>query len=92
MGRPLCLDSDKAVARVVHIGHSLYATLPRNIARIAGIKAGDRLAVETDGRSVLLAKIPFEDLINRALMRAHLDRMDSGENKSGQSKRNEVLP
>lgn len=76
MARPIAADSNKSVARVVRIGHALYVTLPQPIARITGIKPGDRVAVETDGRSVVFAKIPFDELINLALLRQNrgLDR------------------
>lgn len=57
------------MARVVQIGHSLYVTIPAPIRNQAGLKPGDRVAVETDGRSVIFAKIPFEELINRALLK-----------------------
>lgn len=51
------------------VGHSIYVTVPGPILRLSGLKAGDRVAMETDGRTVLFAKIPFEELINMALLR-----------------------
>ncbi len=69
MARVKYIDEKRCVARVVSIGHSLYVTIPSPIRNLAGLKAGDRVAVETDGRTVLFAKIPFEELINRALLR-----------------------
>lgn len=78
MARTKAIDEKRCVARVVSIGHSLYVTLPPPIRNLAGLKAGDRVAVETDGRTVLFAKIPFEELINRALLKRELKERNGG--------------
>jgi hypothetical protein len=55
----------REVSRVVGVGHALYMLVPTGICRRTGLKKGDRLAMETDGRTVYAARIPFEDLISK---------------------------
>lgn len=57
--------TDRAVSRITRFGASLYMLVPLSICEKAGIKRGDRVALDTDGRTVYFARIPFEELINR---------------------------
>jgi hypothetical protein len=55
----------KQVSAVVQVGRSLYALLPQKVCQEAGLKRGDRMVIETDGRLIYAARIPFEELISR---------------------------
>lgn len=57
------------VGRVVQNGGSLYLTLPTVICEIAGLRKGDRMAIDTDGRVVFAARIPIEDLLNQRVFK-----------------------
>lgn len=84
MPRTKSYGEKRNVGRLVNIGHSVYVTVPAPILRFAGLKAGDRVAMETDGRSVIFAKIPFDELINRALLRREVAEKSGGsEGSSG---------
>lgn len=83
MARPMAADSFQGVGRVIKIGQALYVTLPKNIAHFVGLKQGDRVAMETDGQSVIFAKVPFEELINQRVLRAHRAQMDRERKNSG---------
>lgn len=67
MARTIYLGPErKDVSRVVQVGRALYCCLPRKVCELAGLKRGDRLVIETDGRMIYAARIPFEELIHKA--------------------------
>ena len=55
----------KQVSTVTAVGRSLYILLPQQVCELAGLKRGDRMVIETDGRMVYATRIPFEELIRR---------------------------
>lgn len=59
----------REIGRAIKVGRALYVAIPTLIQQATGIKRGDRLAFETDGRTVLMAKIPIEEIISRALLK-----------------------
>jgi hypothetical protein len=57
------------VARVIRISKALYLGVPRKIAEMLCLRAGDRMAVITDGRTLAAAKIDMHEIVNRALLK-----------------------
>jgi hypothetical protein len=55
----------RKVSRIIQNGRSLYLLVPPDLQEVVGWKKGDAIALDTDGRTVFAARIPFEDLINR---------------------------
>lgn len=55
----------KDISRVVAVGNALYVLLPKKVCELTGLKRGDRLCMETDGRMVYAARVPFEELMAR---------------------------
>ena len=53
------------ISRVVQHGRALYVTIPTGAAAQAGIKRHDRLGVTVEGRTLLMERIPFEELATR---------------------------
>lgn len=43
--------------------------IPKKIAEQICVKAGDRMAILTDGRTIAAAKIELHEIVNRALMK-----------------------
>lgn len=66
------------ISRVVKISRALYVSIPAAIQAAAGIKRGDRLVWETDGRTILMAKIPMEEIITRGILRDRVGARDGG--------------
>lgn len=64
MARTIYLGPErKEVSRVVQVGRGLYMLLPTKVAEKAGVKRGDRLCVDTNGRMIFMARIPWEELM-----------------------------
>lgn len=53
------------VSRVIKIGRALYVGISAETAKRAGVKKGDRLGVTVEGRTVVMERIPFEELATR---------------------------
>ena len=58
-------DEQWHISRVVQHGRALYVTIPTGAAAQAGIKRHDRLGVTVEGRTLLMERIPFEELATR---------------------------
>lgn len=54
-----------SVSRVIKIGRALYVGISAETAKQAGVKKGDRLGVTVEGRTVVMERIPFEELATR---------------------------
>jgi hypothetical protein len=67
------------VGRIIRIKTSFYMAIPRPIADQVGMRAGDRMAIITDGRTIAAAKIPIHEIVNRALLAKALDARAEGE-------------
>ena len=66
MPRDFVLGTEtRSVCRVIRVGHALYVNLPKAVVELAALKLGDRLVIETDGRIVYAARIPFEELLGQ---------------------------
>ncbi len=59
----------REIGRVMRVGRALYVCIPKSIQEAAGIKRNDRIVMECDGRTILMAKIPMNELISRALLK-----------------------
>jgi bifunctional DNA-binding transcriptional regulator/antitoxin component of YhaV-PrlF toxin-antitoxin module len=57
------------VGRIIRISRCLYMAIPKGIAAQLCLKAGDRMAILTDGRTIAAAKIPLSEIVNRAFLR-----------------------
>lgn len=57
------------IGRVIRIKHSFYMGVPRAIAEAVGMRANDRMAIITDGRTIAAAKIPIHEIVNRAFLK-----------------------
>lgn len=61
------------IGRIVRQGGTLYATIPSRIVKVVALRAGDRMAVITDGRTIAMSKIPIEEIVNRAMLKRAVD-------------------
>jgi len=57
------------IGRIIRIKTSFYMAIPRPISDAVEMRAGDRMAIITDGRTIAAAKIPIHDIVNRAMLR-----------------------
>jgi len=72
------------ISRVVQHGRALYVTIPTGAAAQAGIKRHDRLGVTVEGRTLLMERIPFEELATRLRgARPKLDACESATLEKG---------
>lgn len=59
----------REISRCVRMSRALYVAVPVAIQKAIGWKRGDRVVWETDGRTVLVAKIPMDEIISRAILK-----------------------
>ena len=51
------------------IGNSLYVTIPRRVARLLNIRAGDRLVMVVEGSVIRMTRANFREIIGAMLAR-----------------------
>lgn len=59
----------REISRVVRVGRALYVSIPAAIQEVCGLKRGDRVVWEADGRTILVAKLPLDEIISRSILR-----------------------
>lgn len=62
------------VSRLIKIGRAIYMGIPVKILEACPLKAGDRMAVITDGRTIAAARIDLHDIVNKAMLKQTVER------------------
>lgn len=76
------------IGRIIRIKTSFYMAVPRPIADAVEMRAGDRMAIITDGRTIAAAKIPIHDIVNRALLGKAVRESDRDDEDTGRAPAN----
>ena len=76
------------VSRIIRISKALYLGVPRKIAEMLCLRAGDRMAIITDGRTLAAAKIDMNEIVNRALLKQAVNRSTASASEAEENPHN----